>query len=137
MPELTQFFMAMGIALGVGVIATFALYKPMWRVLTLVCGTEVAAGFWTGFAALFMVLLPLLSVAATTWLGGSDVTPTETLARTFSVGIAGLLTAVAAVGRQLMKYVEPKAAAEDKYSTWSWSKVEATADGEQRSGPGQ
>ena len=111
MSQIDEFLIAIAVALTLGVLSALALYAPLRRVLGLVCGNDVGAAFWTGYSALFLVLLPVLGVTTAIWFGGHEISATEALSRMVSVAIAFLVVALFAVGRELKTGIRDQLAA--------------------------
>ncbi|HYD99376.1 MAG TPA: hypothetical protein VEH84_08335 [Alphaproteobacteria bacterium] len=101
MQPLIDLVLAVALAAALGAAAALTLRGPLHRALGIVCDTDVAAAFWTGYSVIFMVLLPVLGVAGSTWLYGDALTPMEALSRTLSLAIGGLILALLAIGRAL------------------------------------
>ena len=57
-----QLILAAALTLSLTSIAAALIHKPLYGVLELVCGTAVAARFWTTFAAILIVMGPLFLV---------------------------------------------------------------------------
>lgn len=105
MPEMQELLMALLAAASVGAAASGALYVPLRRVVRLLCGTDEAAAFWTSYSVLFLLVLPILGVAWTTWTGNPSSTPADALGRTLSYALAGLVAALLTIGMAVMKGV--------------------------------
>lgn len=57
-----QLILAAALTLGLTSISAAIIHRPLYGVLELVCGTQVAARFWTTFAAILIVIGPLFLV---------------------------------------------------------------------------
>jgi len=57
-----QLIIAAGLTLGLTSIVALVIRRPLFGVLQLICGTDVAARFWTTFAAVLLVMGPLFLV---------------------------------------------------------------------------
>ena len=57
-----QLILAAGLTLTLTSISAALIHRPLYGVLELVCGTTVAARFWTTFAAILIVMGPLFLV---------------------------------------------------------------------------
>ena len=57
-----QLVIAAALTLGLANLAAAIIHRPLFDVLTLVCGTDVGARFWTTFSAVLLVTGPLFLV---------------------------------------------------------------------------
>lgn len=57
-----QLILAAVLTLSLTSIVALVIRRPLYGVLQLVCGTDVAARFWTTFAAVLLVMGPLFLV---------------------------------------------------------------------------
>lgn len=57
-----QLAIAAGLTLAITTIVAVAIRKPLYGVLTMVCGSDVGARFWTTFASVLLVMGPLFLV---------------------------------------------------------------------------
>jgi hypothetical protein len=94
-----QLLLAGALTLGLATIVALVIRKPLFDIMRMVCGTEVAARFWTVFTTVLLVMVPLFLVLAA---AGGGQSLADFVRRTVYLVSFGIIGAFLAMGAAVM-----------------------------------